>query len=58
MLKVMSTLCGCVQRGAILLDGVPVPHIQHEWLHSQVKILSTAAVGLYAEACSISVTCF
>ena len=30
--------CAAVCRGVpSLLDGVPVPHIQHEWLHSQVR---------------------
>lgn len=35
-------------RGTVLLDGVPLPQIEHRWLHRQVSIVSQEPV-LFAE---------
>lgn len=35
-----------LQRGAIYLDGVHLPEIQHEWLHSQVQSSSPRCLQL------------
>ncbi|CAK0787881.1 hypothetical protein CVIRNUC_011103 [Coccomyxa viridis] len=43
------------QRGVVLVDGVPVPHIQHAWLHSQVSIVSQEPV-LFAESIMYNIT--
>ena len=32
-----------LQRGVVLVDGVPVPHIQHAWLHSQVCLCNSTS---------------
>ena len=32
-----------MQRGVVLVDGVPVPHIQHAWLHSQVRLCNSTS---------------
>ncbi|KAK9905752.1 hypothetical protein WJX75_005726 [Coccomyxa subellipsoidea] len=43
------------QRGAIILDGVHLPEIQHEWLHSQVSIVSQEPI-LFAESILYNIT--
>ncbi|EIE23519.1 putative ABC transporter [Coccomyxa subellipsoidea C-169] len=43
------------QRGAIMLDGVHLPEIQHEWLHSQVSIVSQEPI-LFAESILYNIT--
>lgn len=42
----MSGRCA-LQRGAILIDGVPVPHIQHAWLHSQASFSTPHAAIMF-----------
>ena len=37
-----------MQSGSVLLDGVPLPQIQHPWLHSQVAIVAQEPV-LFAD---------
>lgn len=39
----------------MLVDGVPVPDIQHEWLHSQVSIVSQEPI-LFAESIMYNIT--
>ncbi|CAL8472139.1 g11681 [Coccomyxa elongata] len=43
------------QRGSITLDGVHLPEIQHEWLHSQVSIVSQEPI-LFAESILYNIT--
>lgn len=38
--------CTVHQRGAIILDGVHLPEIQHEWLHSQVRTTLKVQPGM------------
>ena len=38
-----------MQSGTVLLDGVDLRHIQHDWLHSQVAIVSQEPV-LFADS--------
>jgi hypothetical protein len=42
-------------KGAVLLDGIPLPDIDHVWLHSHISIVSQEPV-LFAESLFYNIT--
>jgi hypothetical protein len=61
VLRGRSTIVNMIMRfydpnkGAVLLDGIPLPDIDHVWLHSQVSIVSQEPV-LFAESLFYNIT--